>query len=55
MKIEEAFKVKQEDTETQTKMVFIKEESEDMCNCSLSLLKKEPLQNILREGPTNPS
>ncbi len=30
MKIEEAFKVKQEDTETQTKMVFIKEESEDM-------------------------
>ncbi len=30
MKIEEAFRVKHEDTETQTKMVFIKEESEDM-------------------------
>ncbi len=30
MKIEETFKVKHEDTETQTKMVFIKEESEDM-------------------------
>ncbi len=29
MKIEEAFRVKHEDTETQTKM-FIKEESEDM-------------------------
>ncbi len=27
---EEAFRVKHEDTETQTKMVFIKEESEDM-------------------------
>ncbi len=30
MKIEEAFRVKHEDTEEQTKMVFIKEESEDM-------------------------
>ncbi len=30
MKIEEAFRVKHEDTETQTKLVFIKEESEDM-------------------------
>ncbi len=30
MKTEEAFRVKHEDTETQTKMVFIKEESEDM-------------------------
>ncbi len=30
IKIEEAFRVKHEDTETQTKMVFIKEESEDM-------------------------
>ncbi len=30
MKIEETFRVKHEDTETQTKMVFIKEESEDM-------------------------
>ncbi len=30
MKIEEAFRVKHEDTETQTKMVFIEEESEDM-------------------------
>ncbi len=30
MKIEEAFRVKHEDTETQTKMAFIKEESEDM-------------------------
>ncbi len=30
MKIEETFRVKNEDTETQTKMVFIKEESEDM-------------------------
>ncbi len=30
MKIEEAFRVKPEDTEKQTKMVFIKEESEDM-------------------------
>ncbi len=30
MKIEEAFRVKQEDTEEQTKMVFIKEESEDV-------------------------
>ncbi len=30
MKIEEAFRVKHEDTETQTKMVFIKEESEVM-------------------------
>ncbi len=28
MKIEEAFRVKHEDTETQTKMAFIKEESE---------------------------
>ncbi len=30
MKIEETFRVKHEDTETQTKMVFIKEEREDM-------------------------
>ncbi len=30
MKIEETFRVKHEDTETQTKMVFIKEESEDI-------------------------
>ncbi len=30
MKIEETFRVKQEDTEEQTKMVFIEEESEDM-------------------------
>ncbi len=30
MKIEETFRVKHEDTETQIKMVFIKEESEDM-------------------------
>ncbi len=30
MKIEETFRVKHEETETQTKMVFIKEESEDM-------------------------
>ncbi len=30
MKIEEAFRVKHEDTETQNKDVFIKEESEDM-------------------------
>ncbi len=30
MKIEETFRVKHEDTEEQTKMVFIKEESEDM-------------------------
>ncbi len=30
MKIEEAFRVKHEETEEQTKMVFIKEESEDM-------------------------
>ncbi len=30
MKIEESFRVKHEDTETQTKMVIIKEESEDM-------------------------
>ncbi len=30
MKTEETFRVKHEDTETQTKMVFIKEESEDM-------------------------
>ncbi len=30
MKIEEAFRVKHEGTEEQTKMVFIKEESEDM-------------------------
>ncbi len=30
MKIEETFRVKHEDTAEQTKMVFIKEESEDM-------------------------
>ncbi len=30
MKIEEIFRVKHEDTEEQTKMAFIKEESEDM-------------------------
>ncbi len=30
VKIEEALRVKHEDTETQTKMVFIKEEREDM-------------------------
>ncbi len=30
MKIEETFRVKHEDTEEQTKMVFIEEESEDM-------------------------
>ncbi len=30
MKIEEAFRVNHEDTEKQTKMVFIKEEREDM-------------------------
>ncbi|XP_016309203.1 zinc finger and SCAN domain-containing protein 31-like [Sinocyclocheilus anshuiensis] len=30
MKIEEAFSVKHEDTETQTEMVFIEKESEDM-------------------------
>jgi len=30
MKIEEAFRVKHEDTETQTKMVFIKDESKDV-------------------------
>ncbi len=30
MKIEELFRVKHEDTEKQTKMAFIKEESEDM-------------------------
>ncbi len=30
MKIEETFRVKYEDTEEQTKMVFIKEENEDM-------------------------
>ncbi len=30
MKIEEAFRVKHEDTEEQTKMVFIKEDSEDI-------------------------
>ncbi len=30
VKIEEAFRVKHEDTEEQTKMVFIKEESEDV-------------------------
>ncbi len=30
VKIEEAFTVKQEDTEEQTEMVFIKEESEDV-------------------------
>ncbi len=30
MKIEEAFRVKHEDTETQTRCAFIKEESEDM-------------------------
>ncbi len=29
MKIEETFRVKHEDNESQTKMVFIKEESED--------------------------
>ncbi len=30
MKIEETFRVKHEDTEEQTKMAIIKEESEDM-------------------------
>ncbi|KAL0149111.1 hypothetical protein M9458_055543, partial [Cirrhinus mrigala] len=30
MRIEETFRVKQEDTEEQTNMVFIKKESEDM-------------------------
>ncbi len=30
VKTEETFRVKHEDTETQTKMMFIKEESEDM-------------------------
>ncbi len=30
MKIEETFRVKHEDTETQTKMCLFKEESEDM-------------------------
>ncbi len=39
MKIEEAFRVKHEDTETQTKMVFIKEESEDMKKHSESNMK----------------
>ncbi len=48
MKIEETFRVKHEDTETQTKMVFIKEESEDMKIEETFRVKHEETENKQR-------
>ncbi len=48
MKIEETSRVKHEDTEEQTKMVFIKEESEDMKIEEAFRVKHEELRHKQR-------